>query len=167
MRWLLLCFTALTKSLLVLRPSGLATDSAVLWWKPVPHCRFLFISHFFGLAEAGIRNSVRLDLIIHFSPESASEPARSRFSFFSNAVVRCRLFLLSWQVERPSWRSRASCFSAKHHLGSESSALPSPSPACFCCANSNRFPVHFVRTCIPRYAIRCVSPTMSRPPEKS
>src|SRR6266446_7438715 len=88
MRSLLLCFTARTKSLLVLRPSALGKVSVVLLSKPVPHCRFLFISEPFGSADAGIRNSARLDSIIHFSPAFASAPARSRFFYsFKKAIV--------------------------------------------------------------------------------
>src|SRR6266404_8245435 len=94
MRSLLLCFTALTKSLLVLRPSASARGSVGLLSKPVRHCRFLFILYFFGSAEAGIRNSARPGSIIHFSRESVLVLARSRSFFFFKRAGRYRLFRL-------------------------------------------------------------------------
>src|SRR5438132_1311732 len=94
MRSLLLCFTARIKSL----PSSRRIASAKAWADSLsrrrPHCRSCFTLHFFGLAEAGIRNSAQLGSIIRCSPESASERARSRFFSFSSAVVRCPLFRL-------------------------------------------------------------------------
>src|SRR6266478_4143962 len=111
MRSLLLCFTARTKSLLVLRPSALAKGSAVLLSKPVPHCRFLFILYFFGSAEAGIRNSARLDSIIHFSREFASVLARSRFFFSFKKADRFQPFPQFWPAAPRSWPSPEFYFS--------------------------------------------------------
>ena len=56
---------------------------------------------------------------------SKRRPALVRFQRFSRAARRL-------------WPSQASCFSAKHHHGSESLALRSPSLVCFCCGNSFR-----------------------------
>ena len=52
----------------------------------------LLYLQFFGLADDGIKDLARLDLIIHFSQESASERVQLHSFFFSNAAVRCRLF---------------------------------------------------------------------------
>ncbi len=87
--------TERTKSLLVLPPSASVKDLAVLLSKPVLRYRFSFILCFCGLTEDGIRNSARLDLIIHFLQESAWERAQSPSFFFSNAGVRSQLFLES------------------------------------------------------------------------
>jgi hypothetical protein len=149
MRSLLLCSMARIKSLPGLRPSVLATDSAVSLSKPLPHRRSCFISQFCGLADAGIKNSARLDLIIRFSQESASAQVRSRFSSCFNAEVRFRSCRRSWLVAQRSWQSLASCFSAIHHRGNDFSALHLQSSVCFCCASRNQFCVHRVSNFTP------------------
>ena len=60
---------------------------------------------------------------------------RSRSSCCFKKAVRSLRFQRSSPVVRPSWPLQASCFSAKHHHGSESLALRSPSSVCFCYAN--------------------------------
>ena len=131
-----LFFTGRTKSLPSLQQTASAKDWADSLWRPQPHCRSYFISHFFGWRAVGISNRVRKEFSILFSPASAWARERLRFSFFFKKAGRSLLFPQFWPVAQRSWRSPGFCFFMNRLRGSDLSALCSPSPVCFCCANN-------------------------------